>query len=96
MCPTCQKRPGVQDPNYGLTSCLECRSGKLFTSAEIIPERIREDRKAHKDDMIQPFNRGHLSKEYITKYGTKNIKVTDREVKNAKNVWTENSYYKDE
>jgi len=47
--------------------------------------------------MLQPWREGQLSKEYIEKHGTENIKVTPEEVKNAKNVWTGDlgDYYTD-
>lgn len=61
----------------------------------MVPERIREDRAAHKLDIIQPFRDGELSKEYIDQYGTKGITVSEEDVKNAKPVWNDLGYYHD-
>lgn len=95
-CPTC-KNEGVIDPQYGLIACLSCREQTTRMSErtyEFVPDRIKEDRKEFKDQTIQPFRNGVLSKEYIDLYGTKHISATDEEVKNAKNVWGELEYYK--
>lgn len=96
-CPTC-KNEGVIDPQYGLIACLSCREQTTTLSArtyEFVPDRIKEQYKSHKDQTIQPFRNGQLSKEYVDLYGTKYINATEEEVKNAKNVWGELSYYKE-
>ena len=95
-CPTC-KNEGVIDPQYGLIACLSCREQTTRMSErtyEFVPEHIKEERISHKDQTIQPFRNGVLSKEYVDLYGTKHISATEEEVKNAKNVWGELEYYK--
>ena len=56
-------------------------------------DSIKEQRKSHEKELLQPFRQGNLSKEYIKAYPNKAngmIKegiVTKKQVKNAKNVW---------
>lgn len=95
-CLVCNSRNAVKDPTYGVIPCLECQQKqrmKISKSIEFTSSEIKEQRKQYADHLIQPFYKGELSKEYIEKYGTKNIKVTDAEVKKAKKVWRDESYY---
>ncbi len=97
-CPACRNE-GIIDPQYGLIACLSCREKTTRMSErtyEFVPEHIKEERKEFKDQTIQPFRNGVLSKEYIDMYGTKHITATEEEVKNAKNVWGRDlgDYYK--
>lgn len=97
-CLACNKRPAIQHPSYGIIPCQACQDQQ---AERALPQRqvefttgsIREQRKEFKDHLIQPFRKGILSKEYVDKYGTKGIKVSDHEVRNAKKVWTDESYY---
>lgn len=104
-CLICQKRNAVKVDPYGWLPCLVCRKKQQeidkpkFTS-EITTESIKEDRKIFKSDIVQPFRNGSLSKEYVDAYPEK-VKqmiqeghITESEVKEAKNVWSENEYYK--
>lgn len=94
LCLSCQKNNAIHHQAFGWLECSSCRvKNSKKQIVEIIPEYIKTDRKAHKDDTIQPFRKGILSKEYITKYGTGRISVTPQEVKNAKNVWEVDEYY---
>lgn len=71
----------------GEKSVWVCGEHYKVKSIEWVPDRIREERKMFKNDLIQPFRDGQLSKEFVDLYGTKNLDVTDKEVRNAKNVW---------
>lgn len=55
---------------------------------EFVPERIREDRKKHFKDTIQPFRDGEPSGEYIRQYPEQAKKMfSASERKKAKDVW---------
>lgn len=95
-CPTC-KNEGVIDPQYGLIACLSCREQTTKLSErtyEFVPEHIKEERKEFKDQTIQPFRNGSVSREYLELYGDKHIKASDEEIKNAKYVWNDLEYYR--
>jgi hypothetical protein len=81
--------------------CLACvTSQRQFSkpkeTIEVVPESTKSSRKQFRRDILQPFRGGVLSKEYLQAYGTKGINVDAQEIKNAKNVWKENSYYEGE
>lgn len=61
---------------------------------EMTTEEIKRARIEHKDNIVQPFREGVFSKEYYDRHGTSGVKVSDQDLKNMKNVWTEDSYYK--
>lgn len=94
QCPTCEDKALIH-PKYGITQCLECQQKQRIKiqNQEITTESIKTQRKQFKDDIIGPFRNGELSKEYVDLYGTDHIEVTPEEVKNAKKVWVEDSYY---
>lgn len=99
LCLNCSIRPAIAHPTLGWLVCKPCQN-KLHplpkTQSELPGEQIKEQRKMFKKEMIQPWNRGELSKEYLDQYGSKGIKATQEEIRNAKNVWTGDpvtSYY---
>src|ERR1035437_1940185 len=98
-CPVCRVNKGEIVPQFGLIACKDCRAKEKVLSErtyEFVPEHIKTERKEFKAQTIQPFRNGVLSKEYVDLYGTKFIKATPEEVKNAKNVWGRDlgDYYK--
>jgi len=99
-CPDCNINEAEMNPQYGLIACLSCREQTTRMSErtyEFVPEHIKEERISHKDQTEQPFRNGQLNKRYVELYGTKYIKVTDEEVKNAKYVYDRElpgDYYK--
>ncbi len=102
-CPVCKINKATYDEYYGWLPCDECRkkqsqqvkpSGNL---PEFTSESIKKQRKEYAADILQPHNRGELSKEWVDVHGKKKAKergFSDKEIKNAKNVWTELNYYK--
>ena len=101
LCLACGIRKAQKVEPYGWMSCKNCIKRQRNTlkpaqTIEMVPESTKTDRKIYHDDILQPFREGVLSKEYLKKYGTKTIKVTPEDIKNAKEVWGENSYYKGE
>lgn len=92
ICIVCHSNEAIKDRFYGYLPCGNCQTNaQKPKSPEVVPNYIHEDRKANADKTIQPFRHGVVSKEYIKKYGTKYIKVTESEVKHARNVW--DGYY---
>lgn len=88
-CPVCTKNKAIMDPVLGPTACNVCRiegipplSGPEFTS-----KQIKEERRQCYGDIIQSHRGDQLSKEYIERYGTRGVKATKEEIKNAKYVW---------
>jgi hypothetical protein len=94
-CPNCRKNEAIVVPILGVLKCTACqnatRAGYLTPTTEFTSDTIKEDRKRYAKDILQPFRGGEVSKEYIEKYGTKNLGVTKEEVKKA--VTTTDSYY---
>ena len=89
-CPNNCGNAATLHPTYGITLCTSCKQKpyrRPNISVEFTSEDIKRQRKDYSTDIIQPYRKGELSKEYIEKYGTKRLKVTPEEIKNAKNVW---------
>lgn len=102
ICPSCKKNKAQYDEYYGWLPCDECmqRQRKLKRpggQSEFIPQRIKDDRKEHYEDSLQPHRKGQLSKEYVDRWGTKRLGgYSKQEIKQAKNVWLgDETYYKD-
>lgn len=99
ICPVCLKNPADIHSYYGYLPCGGCRKNqsgyqKPKETVEMTTPAIKEARKEFKEEIVQPFRGGVVSKEYIEKYGTAGIKATKQEIKNARNVWDDTSYYK--
>jgi hypothetical protein len=98
-CPNCHNDRGIIHPYFGVLPCSDCqkRQDRLKRPAkqiEFVPDYIKNQRKEFAKDIVQPFRKGELSKEYIELYGTKRLKgVSQKEIKNAKNVWKSERYY---
>src|ERR1700722_6864590 len=96
ICANCNEFPATKDSRFGYLPCFYCRNKNTLKPSpkqELTTDAIENDRKEFKKDIMQPFRNGQLSKEYVESVGTKYIKVTDEEVKNAKNVWSDLDYY---
>lgn len=96
-CPNCSQNPAQKDPRLGILPCTSCQSKTttgLKPQHEITTDAIKDSRKAYKDDIVQPYREGVLSKEYIDQHGTSTIKASPEEIQNARNVW-DADYYKD-
>jgi len=96
----CQKNKSDLDSKLGVVPCLKCRERqrrlpKAGEQVEWTSDEIKEMRRAHADDILQPYRAGELSKEYVDKYGTKSIKASKSEVKKANYTWQEDKYYKE-
>lgn len=98
ICLSCNKRKARRVEPYGYLPCLNCirrqRTYQAKETIEITTGEIKESRKKYKDDILQKFRGDTASKEYISLYGSAGL--TKEQIKNARNVWTENSYYKEE
>lgn len=46
-----------------------------------------KQRREHKKDILQPYRKGELSKEYVDTYGTQGINVSKKDANKAKRVW---------
>jgi hypothetical protein len=104
-CLICHKNNAVKIEPFGYLPCKSCRKRQHEISAptitgEITTDEIREERKKHQKDIVQPFRDGILSKEYakvhpdvVQKMVTEGH-VSEQDVREAKNVWDLN-YYKD-
>jgi len=103
-CLLCKKRPAVKIEPIGWMPCLVCQKrqreiSKPKVSIEVTTDQIKEDRKIYEKDIVQPFNDGHLSKEYVEAHPErigqmlKEGNVTVKEVNEAKEVW-DLGYYK--
>lgn len=60
------------------------------TVREYIPERIKEDRKRYKRDLLQPHREGVPSREFIEAYPKQAAQIfSKKERSTAKNVWSD-------
>ena len=103
-CLNCNKNKAQQVQIVGWTYCKSCIKKqralpKLGETIELTTSEMKEERKVYQQEILQPFRAGQLSREYA-KQNPESIKkmiregnTTVAEVKNSKNVWTENDYY---
>jgi hypothetical protein len=99
LCIICGKEKAEFSENFGYLPCKSCQEEarkipKPKRQVEFTSEQIKEARKVYKKDIIQPYRDGVLSKEYLEQYGTKGIKPSEEDIKNAKYVWNDGEYYK--
>ena len=93
-CLLCNKGQ-ANETQYGITYCNDClerhRRARtpLKQGIEFVPDKVKEDRKEHFKSILQPRREGYLSKEYIEAHGTKGIKATSKEIRKAKNLWSD-------
>lgn len=92
LCLTCSKEPAVIHPVYGVMPCQTCSNRRSQNSlpqrpVEFVGADIQQQRAEYGKSIIQPWRGDTLSKEYLELNGTKGIKVTEKDVKNAKYVW---------
>lgn len=91
-CLKCNENEAPYDPFLGFLVCTSCRlhtrrnEGLPF---EFTTESIKQSRKEFADDILQSSRDGVLSRERLEKYGTRGIKVTPEQVKNAEYVWND-------
>lgn len=98
LCPNCKVNKAIIDKHYGVLYCKECRNKqrsfkKPSRQIEFTSEDIKEGRKEFGRSTLQRFRDGKLSKEFIEAYPEtkksmiKEGVITDKQAKNAKNVW---------
>jgi uncharacterized Zn finger protein (UPF0148 family) len=98
LCPNC-KKPTAKHPIYGTVICDECRERhhpKPSQQVEFTSDNIREQRKEFSDDIEQPHRKGQLNKKWVEIHGEEVAKrqgYTDTEIKNAKYVYSDDTYY---
>ena len=101
-CPVCGVNDATIDPYWGLLPCKPCMDrqaglAKPRGQVEFVGEDIKLQRLKFHKDIVQPHRKGELNKEYVDLYGAKRAKqegFTDKEIKNAKYVYSEEGYYK--
>src|SRR5260221_35954 len=99
-CPICHTYEASHHILYGYLPCLQCQERQAHLpragdQVEFVPERIREDRKAGFDDIHPAHRKGNASKEFKDKWGAAAMKrqgFSDKQIKNAKNVWNDDRY----
>lgn len=102
LCPNCQKEEAIIHPTLGVLVCNFCKERRkqqlhqTSTPVEFTSDEIKEGRKQFSKEIIQPFRSNQPSREYIKKYGYKNIGLTKEEADKAQNVWGDLSYYEGE
>ena len=97
-CLKCNDNPAISHPTLGWLSCFDCRPSaqrNIELPYEFAPDSVKQSRKEYADDIIQSSRDGVLSKERLDKYGTKGLKVTEEQVKNARYVWNDIKPYKE-
>lgn len=96
-CIVCNQNNAIQHHSLGWLSCTECRvhGSDNALPFEFTTESIKQSRKEYAKDIIQSSRDGVLSRERLDAYGTKGLKVTEEQVKNAKYVWNDIKSYKE-
>ena len=91
LCLKCNFNPATSHPLYGWLLCEMCRTTakKLVLPTEFVPESVKQSRKEYAKDIIQSSRDGVLSRERLDAYGTKGLKVTPQQIKDAKYVWND-------
>ena len=82
----------IRNEHYGWMPCNACRWEeeeylKPKQNVEFTTDSIRDQRREYKKDILAPFREGVFSNEYYQEYGTKGVEVTEKEIKNRKDVW---------
>ena len=91
-CPICLKGNANIHPVYGALACDTCNKRQSLFSLPTKPvefsgEDIKKQRQEYAKSIIQPYRSGVLSKEYIEAFGTSKLKVSKKDIKNAKYCW---------
>ena len=91
-CLQCNQNKAINDPQYGILPCEICQALNTLgpsprRGVEFTTQEIKEQRNEYLKDIIQAYRGDVLSKEYLEIYGTKGIKPTKKQLKNAKYVW---------
>lgn len=92
ICPVCLKNDTQKHPVYGVLPCDSCQTKRRSQSrptkqVEFVGDSIKNGRQEYAKSIIQPYRSGELSREYLELYGTKNISVSPKQIKQAKYVW---------
>lgn len=103
-CRSCNKNEAKLIEPYGYLPCTQCahRQAKMTRpgkTIEFTTDDIKQQRTEYANDIIQTHRKGQLSKEWVKKYGEKAARdrgFTPKEIKSAKNVWSDLGYYKEE
>lgn len=99
-CLLCGKEPAIKSEQYGWLPCFSCQNKDHRDPQEQIEftsQSIKDQRKAFANDILQPHNKGELSKEWLNIYGPKKARqrgFTQKEIDHAKPVWNSEHYYK--
>ncbi len=99
-CPVCRKRLVPIHIRLGILPCTNClKRQEHLNHPQELPEftsqSIKQQRKEFANDIIQPFRKGELSREYVELYGTDRLTgLTKREIKRSRYVWNDEIYYK--
>lgn len=99
MCPNCGKEAALLHPQFGYIPCKDCQEKETIkpnNQVEFTSENIKEQRKQYFDDIHGAHRSGVASKEFKERWGEDAMKrqgFTEQEIKNAKYVWRDDSYY---
>lgn len=109
LCLNCHKNEAQTSQQIPVLPCRECqnRQARLpspHISVEVIPDRIKAERRERQDSIEQPHFKGELNKRWVDTWGVQAAKehgFTDKEIKKAKYTMDEArgergnmSYYK--
>ena len=73
--------------------CNECGGFGLGKLPEFTTQEIKNNRVKYFNSIVQPYRNGELSKEYVDAHGTKGINATEKEIRNARDVWKDTEGY---
>lgn len=92
LCPICRNHESLVHPQYGALPCKHCTARRSTLKSpdkqvEFTSKSIKHQRKEYAKSIIQPYRDGEVSKEYLDAYGKKNIRATEKQIKQSRNVW---------
>lgn len=101
LCAVCHTRPALSHLLLGYLPCQECQTrlanlnhpGSLI---DLVPQRIKNDRRAGLPDTLPAHRKGHASREFRDRYGAVTMQrqgFSNEEIKNATYVWNSETYY---
>lgn len=96
----CEVGEAINHKHYGILPCSDCQARQINikkpdVQIEFTSNEIKEGRKQHFKSIIQKYRDGQLSKEFVEAYPERAKAMvkegihTEKEIKNAKNVWSD-------
>lgn len=99
LCLKCNSNQAPTHPTLGYLLCASCSTDTVNITThlpyEFVPDSLKQSRKEYAKDILQSSRDGVLSQERLDAYGTRGLKVTPEQIKNARYIWNDIKPYKE-